>query len=62
MSARRIQTIFVVTWDKLLDDAERLHREYLEIVKSRAPEDDPRIQELVVDQPSDRPAAGTTGD
>ncbi len=40
--------IFVVTWDKLLEDAERLHREYLEIVKARAPEDDPRIQDLAV--------------
>jgi Histidine kinase-, DNA gyrase B-, and HSP90-like ATPase len=38
--------ISVVTWDKLLEDAERLHREYLEIVKARAPEDDPRIQGL----------------
>jgi hypothetical protein len=38
--------IFVVTWDKLLEDAERLHREYLEIVKARAPEHDPRIQDL----------------
>lgn len=40
--------ISVVTWDKLLEDAERLHREYLEIVKARAPEDDPRIQDLAV--------------
>jgi len=40
--------ISVVTWDKLLEDAERLHRDYLEIVKARAPEDDPRIQELSV--------------
>ncbi|MEK6720837.1 MAG: ATP-binding protein [Chloroflexota bacterium] len=40
--------ISVVTWDKLLQDAERLHREYLEIVKARAPEDDPRIQDLAV--------------
>ncbi|MGQ0669024.1 MAG: hypothetical protein ACT4PO_05050 [Actinomycetota bacterium] len=38
--------------DKLLEDAERLHREYLEIVKSRAPEDDPRIQELGIDEPA----------
>ncbi len=38
--------ITVVTWDKLLEDAERFHREYLEIVKARAPDDDPRIREL----------------
>lgn len=37
--------ITVVTWDRLLEDAERFHREFLEIVKSRAPEDDPRVQE-----------------
>jgi len=38
--------ISVVTWDKLLEDAERFHREYLDIVKARAPEDDPRIRDL----------------
>jgi len=44
----RKDLIYVVTWDKLLEDAERLHREYLEIVKARAPEDDPRIQGLAI--------------
>ena len=38
--------IHVVTWDKLLEDAQRSHREYLEVVKARAPENDPRIQGL----------------
>jgi len=41
--------ISVVTWSKLLEDAERLHREYLAIVRARAPEDDPRIQVLAVE-------------
>lgn len=35
-------TAVVVTWDRLLEDAERFHREFLDIVKARAPEDDPR--------------------
>jgi RecB family endonuclease NucS len=36
----------IVTWDSLLETAERLHREYLDLVKSRAPQEDPRIQAL----------------
>jgi hypothetical protein len=43
----------VVTWDKLLEDAERLHREYLDVVKARAPENDPRVGNLVVDGQED---------
>lgn len=42
--------IYVVTWEKLLEDAERLHRDYLKIVKARAPKDDPRIQELEAEE------------
>jgi hypothetical protein len=38
--------IMVVTWDALLQTAERLHREFLEVVKARAPQDDPRIASL----------------
>ena len=53
--------ISVVTWDKLLEDAERLHREYLEIVKARAPEDDPRIQQLPSVQPNEPPATPPEG-
>jgi len=41
--------MYIVTWDKLLETTERLHREYLRIVKSRAPEDDPRVQQLGID-------------
>jgi RecB family endonuclease NucS len=46
--ARRLMDdgIFVVTWEKLLADAERLHHEFLDLVKSRAPQEDPRIMGL----------------
>jgi hypothetical protein len=33
----------IVSWDGLLETAQRLHREYLDLMKSRAPKDDPRI-------------------
>lgn len=48
--------IEVVTWDGLLETAERLHREFLDVVKSRAPQDDPRIEaidELPLDESGD---------
>jgi len=35
--------LIIVTWDGLLETAQRLHREYLDLMKSRAPSDDPRI-------------------
>lgn len=38
--------IEIVTWDQLLETAERLHREFLDVVKARAPKDDPRIERL----------------
>ena len=38
--------IYVKTWDNLLYTAENLHSEFLEVVKTRAPEDDPRIKAL----------------
>lgn len=38
--------IEIVTWDQLLENAERQHREFLEVVKARAPQDDPRIQAI----------------
>lgn len=46
--ARRLMDdgIHVLTWEKLLADAERLHHEFLDLVKSRAPQDDPRITRL----------------
>lgn len=33
----------IAPWDHILEAAERLHREYLEVIKERAP-DDPRVQ------------------
>jgi hypothetical protein len=33
-------------WDNLLTISEQLHAEFLEVVKSRAPQDDPRVTEL----------------
>lgn len=40
---RQTGDVIIVTWDGLLETAQRLHREYLELVKSRAPKGDPRI-------------------
>jgi len=34
------------TWSGLLENAERLHRDYLAVVKERAKADDPRIEQL----------------
>lgn len=34
------------TWRGLLEEAERTHRDYLKVVQSRAPQDDPRIDAL----------------
>lgn len=33
-------------WDHLLEAAERLHRDYLDVIAERAPQDDPRIQAI----------------
>ena len=38
--------IYVRSWENLLTTAEVLHREFLDVVKDRAPRDDPRIQQL----------------
>lgn len=38
--------IYVVTWTDLLETAERLHFEFLDVVKARAPKEDPRIERL----------------
>lgn len=50
--------IEVRTWDQLLGVAERIHREYLDVVKARAPEDDPRIRNL---PPVDDESSGGDG-
>ena len=36
----------IISWESLLETAQRLHREYLDLMKSRAPADDPRISVL----------------
>ena len=36
----------IVTWEGLLTTAKRLHREYFDLMMSRAPSDDPRIEAL----------------
>ncbi len=44
------------TWAGLLEAAERLHRDYLEVVRDRAPAEDPRIEgldDLVRDEPGE---------
>lgn len=38
--------MYFLPWEELVQTAERQHRGYLDLVKSRAPEDDPRIQAL----------------
>jgi hypothetical protein len=38
--------IYVRTWARLLQTTESLHREFLEVVKRRAPADDPRMRAL----------------
>lgn len=43
---RQTGDAIVVTWQGLLETAQRLHREYLDLMKSRAPADDPRIVAL----------------
>ena len=36
----------VRTWDNLLTTAKSMHKEFLDAVTQRAPQDDPRIREL----------------
>lgn len=43
-SARQSGVVVTRTWSGLLESAERLHRDYLEVVRQRAPADDPRIE------------------
>ncbi|MEK7281310.1 MAG: hypothetical protein AAB037_03025, partial [Chloroflexota bacterium] len=38
--------IYVRTWDELLQSTEKLHKEFLEVVKRRAPAEDPRMKAL----------------
>jgi len=41
------------TWRALLEETERMHREYLQVVRDRAPQDDPRLDDLDQDGSSD---------
>ncbi len=43
------------TWDNLLMTTETMHKEFLDVVKDRAPAGDPRMKDLAVNEP----AAGT---
>jgi len=38
--------ILIRTWDELMDVAERIHKDFLAVVRQRAPEGDPRLQSL----------------
>ena len=38
--------MYIETWDSLLDNAERLHREFLDVMKARGNPEDPRISRL----------------
>ncbi|MEE9965098.1 MAG: ATP-binding protein [Propionicimonas sp.] len=52
-------------WDHLLEAAERLHRDYLDVITERAPQDDPRIQTIQRDSAAETAAhddAGPGGD
>lgn len=53
---------YIRTWSGMLETAESLHREFLDIVKTRAPADDPRIQNLeALDSPKVE-QSGTSGE
>jgi RecB family endonuclease NucS len=43
---RQTGDVQIVSWGGLLETAQRLHREYLDLVKSRAPAGDPRIEAI----------------
>jgi hypothetical protein len=45
-------------WGNLLLAAETMHKEFLDIVKGRAPADDPRMKRLSADVSQDSPSAG----
>lgn len=42
-------TFDIRTWSNLLTTTETMHREFLDVVKGRAPADDPRMEELSVE-------------
>jgi hypothetical protein len=53
------------TWNGLLEQAERLHRDYLKVVRGRAPADDPRLEgleDLKDGEPSTESSGGGAAD
>ncbi len=47
-------------WGNLLTTAEAMHKEFLDVVKMRAPSDDPRMKGLSTDEPeSETPLPGS---
>ena len=48
-------------WDHLLEAAERLHRDYLDVIAERAPQDDPRIQAIQRDSATDAAPSADIG-
>ena len=47
LHAQESGTFDIRTWDNLLSSAETMHEEFLNVIKERAPEDDPRMTFLV---------------
>jgi hypothetical protein len=47
--------ITVRSWEELLDVAERIHRDFLNVIRGRAPGDDPRVRSLAIDADPSRP-------
>jgi len=45
--------IFVRTWERLLQAAKDSHRDFFEVVKKRAPQEDPRIERLTIESPEE---------
>lgn len=54
----RKERIYVTTWRDLLQRAERANRDFLNVVKKRAPADEPRIEAL--GEPLPRPTRNET--
>lgn len=48
------------TWRGLLEETERMHREYLQVVRDRAPQDDPRLDSLDDEVSEDEAGEGKT--
>lgn len=55
------ETFDVRTWDDLLRNARRMHREFFDVVKKRAPAEDPRIVELSSEHAGNVPESENEG-